>query len=180
MKFSDYQQTVVDAIGQALPSLKTVQVHGGSITESEIRRWGAQAPAVFVSTLGVKSAQATFLDQADLVFCAYVIAKNSDKADRHVVALNIVQGLSCLLKSAPWTGCDFVTEPQDVQSENLFNTEIDKIGLSLWATTWQQTVSLGVDDGLAQLNDFLRFAGTAESAEGALIETFGNLNEENP
>ena len=160
--FSEYQQAIVVGITERLPALKTVQTHGGSITEAELKRWGAVAPAVFVSVLGLRNPNTRLLDNVDVVFCLYVVTRDTPKAKRDVLALNLVQGLNQLLVGQRWQHEGFVSIPHSVDSQNLFNTELDRTGLSLWAITFAQTVELGAAVSLDDLDDFIRAHATYE------------------
>lgn len=154
--FVECQAAIVDVVKARLPALKTVQSHGGSLTEAELRRWGAVAPAVFVSVLGVRNPNTRLLDNVDLVLCLYVATRNSPSGSRDDLALNLVQGLNQLLVAQRWESDCFVGLPTNVDSQNLFSTDLDKNGLSLWAITWQQTVELGAAVSLSELDDFIR------------------------
>lgn len=161
-QFTAYQDAIVATVKARLSALKTVQSHGGSLTEAELRRWGAVAPAVFVAVLGVRSPATRLPDNVDMTFCLYVATRNGVGGGRDDLALNLVQGLNQLLLGQRFGLDGFVGLPSQVDSQNLFSTDLDKTGLSLWAITWQQTVELDTAVSLEALDDFIRAHTTYE------------------
>lgn len=173
------RDAIVSTIKTALPSLKTCETHGGRFDEGELARWGVNAPAVLVccTNLGMPDFGTGGI-QAPAAFVAYVITRNEPGVARDVSALNIVQALNKLLVGQSWSSNDFVTEPDAIESRNLYSTAADKKGVNLWAVTWRQTVVLGNPDSLAELDAFIRFAGDATNTEDTvLMQTQGELEQ---
>ena len=159
-------RTAIDgAVKAALPTVKSVKPHGGRFTLEEIRRIAAQTPSVRIALLGLNSIGQTTGSEvrALAVVAVFVLTRDAPAVHRDVAALALVEVLVKLVPGNVWGLAD-VDAPNDVRADNLFSTQLDKVGVALWAVNWRQEIELGVFDETA-LDDFATFNATFDIGE---------------
>ena len=135
----------------ALPALKTCDVHDGRFGLKEVTRWSREAPAVLVSWLGTQKTEQPGIRLTDCHhrFGAFVMTRDTPELARGAAARNIVDQLLLVLPRARWgdtVGSPGIGEATDIRVENLYSGESDRMGISLCALVWNQTLRLETTD----------------------------------
>lgn len=163
MKLSDYPAAIKSTVKTVLPHLRQLETHSGEITPKELLKMGARAPAVFITLAQIKPQGKTPDGYTifPLVPVIYVVTTDTRNLDRFETAINLVQSL-CLAFDCNTFGIDCVNEPDLITSRNLFNGEIDKEKMCLWAISWKQEFyageSLFDDDGVVPKSLYIGIA----------------------
>lgn len=142
----------------------TVVEHGGPLTLEEVKRIGAQAPALVVACLGVPSLELQgHVVVADAAWGVFALTADRSKERRDVGAMLLTGFVLAEVPKNRWdddngepTACG---APRAVNGVNLFTTALDKHGVSLWGVRWRQTVELARKQQSA-LVPFERFFAT--------------------
>lgn len=154
---------IVDGFGDALSGVKCMP-YEGQFTERDIARVVNDAPAVYVSCVGVTSTD----DQGDDMvgsaqWVASIVTKRAanvqSKASRFGAAIAIAEAVLPIIRDSNAEGGAWANEsagsPTRIAARNLFSPELDARALTLWVVTWEQPVSLVAFDSDA-LDDFTR------------------------
>lgn len=139
----------------------SVMPFGGPITREDIEKFGQRSPCILVTCLGVPRIfrEATIVS-GDVVFGVFCIVEDSKKANRDAGALLLVEAVMSELLSERWNGAA-CGAPQDQVGTNLYSTELDECGVSLWAVRWRQQIEFKRNT-LAVLDDFNTLFATYE------------------
>lgn len=144
MSLETLRTGIVNNIDAITPDNVTCDSHGGRFDEKELRRVSAKAPAAFVAVLGfndLKESGGAY--EAIVSWGIFVVAKDTPKAPRDLVALSIVDVLARHVPENTWDMDTVLGKPVGVRADNLFAASIDKIGVAMWAITWRQHMQLG-------------------------------------
>lgn len=139
------RSAIIDAVKAAVPGLQDhVEAHGGRFDLDEIKRLAAKSPSMLVACLGVLSARANSAGETEAVckWAAFVLTTDKRAVPRDVGALTLVAAVLPVIPDNRWE-VDGVNVPRNVRADNLFSTALDKIGVALWAVTWDQEITLG-------------------------------------
>ncbi|BBF92360.1 phage protein Gp37 [Blastochloris tepida] len=142
----DLLDAVVDGLAAKVPQLKSVEAHGGTFDEAEIRRFSAAAPAAKVAILGTGRWQRDHSGRFVIPVRLVVVVATRDGADakRDRRALALVMAIAAALDGNRW-GLDQVGRPDAIEAESLYSGAIDKTGLGLWQIAWTQDLYAGED-----------------------------------
>ena len=142
-----------EAFAEYAPKKVKVSAHDGRFGVEDMRRYGADAPAIVVALLGIpRIGPAAGLIRMDTRWAAFVVTNDVGSLKRGPAALAIVGALARVIPGNTF-GADDASEPSDVQAENLFSAEIDRHGIALWGVTWTQQLHVkALDD--AELEAF--------------------------
>ena len=176
MILTDLRTAIVAQIKTDLPSLKSVEAHGGRFTLPELKAVAVKSPAVRVACLGVSRATST-AQGVDVVAAwgAFVISKDLHPVSRDAVTLGLVSALLPIVPLNCWGLEDYVDSARDVRADNLFSRDLDAQGVSIWAVTWRHTVTLGrVDE--STLDDFLRAWVEYDINQDGVVDTMDKID----
>lgn len=135
-------QTVQADIKTEFPRLKTVDLHGGRFTVTELKRYSKIAPAVVISILRTRRDEPnTCASERTLVMSATVIARNQRRQNRHLVAVSIAEQLSEYIATRANWGLQIAS----VETINLYSTTLDRIAVALYGVSWKQTITIPED-----------------------------------
>lgn len=136
-----------------------VITHGGPLTVTDIEQIAAQSPAAIVSCLGIpRMFRQAATVSADAVFGVFCVVEDSQKSSRDAGALLLVESVMVELLNQRWNG-EACGAPQDAVATNLYSTELDRCGVSLWAVRWRQQVDLD-RNAITSIDDFETFFAT--------------------
>lgn len=176
MSFLSVRTAIVDAIKTAIPDLKTVESHGGKFGMADLKHYAVRAPAVVVSNLGggvMREEGAAKVSPRK--WAAFIIARGASDERRDAQAMVIAQELLDLIPSNRW-GDDNCHIPENIRDDNLFSIAIDKLGVALWAVTWDQDYDIEPD--ASGLDDFVTLYGTWELDDVEVMESITTLETE--
>jgi hypothetical protein len=148
-------QTIHDVVS---PSGVRVEAHGGSVDETEIRRWGARAPCIFVSLLGIS--KFNFMGgnwNGVLQWAIFVVTKDEPNIPRDIKGLRLMTIVSNLVRpdGDRW-GDTNSGPPIDCWGQNIYSGKVDQMGLCLWQLSWRQEHEIEAFD-VSALNDFVTY-----------------------
>lgn len=152
---------IVTTIANQMSGLQTVEAHGGRFDITELKRVGAKAPAVFVAWLSVSNIlQEQQEAEGDVRWAVFAVARDSVagsvKTSRDDAIANMVNTLSLIVPNQRWNLGDLATGiPDRISAQNLFSATLDKMGTAMAAVNFTQRMQLGVDNDIADLNDWL-------------------------
>lgn len=143
MNLIEIRQAIVDTVKDALPTLRTIETHGGRFDAGELARVSARAPAVFVAAMRlgrIEARQGSVL--ADVNWAMFVVTKDEPAVHRDAAALLIVNALTGVVSSARWDIAASTDTPKDITAQNLFSAAFDQRGVACWALSWTQRMSI--------------------------------------
>lgn len=171
----------------ARTGLANIDGHGGTFSETEIKRFSLNAPAVRVAVLGhgplVLHASGQYAAPVRCV--AVVIAKDmvtagQPKVERDAAAMLLANAVSAAIAGNQW-GLDGVGNPEAVTARNEYSGVQDGTGLAMWQVVWTQPLYVSApynfDDGMLlpgtiaalYINPVL-FGGTDPSSQVAALD----------
>jgi hypothetical protein len=147
------RDTIVTAFEQHLAPLKvTVYWHDGPFGEDELENYSVKAPCVVLAIEGGKSKPMGGSIREEQQWRAFVITKRKPELTKGAANLFIYEHTLRLLHNSTWGE----KNPSDVQGNNLYSSEVDMSGLSLWKIGWMQVVSIPPELSYDSLDNFLR------------------------
>ncbi len=155
MTIIELRQALIDGITEAMPNLTGgVQAHGGAFTAEEVRQISQKSPAIRLGCVGISD----FEDNGNGVdalttWSCMIIASDRPGSPRDDAALALVGSLLPLIPNHGWG--DFPQRPERLLARNLYSAGLKKIGVALWAITWNQRAELSTIDA-ATLDDLLQ------------------------
>jgi hypothetical protein len=161
MTLNDVRSAVVDTMkaDKALQILNVdIRSHRGRFTLDDLKTVSARSLSVWIACLAVKNAdfQAGQID-CRCVWGAFVCT--ADKADkkRDAAALVVMTRLMQIIPGNLW-GLD-ISAPERIEATNLYSGKTDEKGITVWAATWEQVVTLlstdmESDDTLGEFKKF--------------------------
>lgn len=143
---TEYRQAVIDRLKATIREAREVDKYGGVFSEEEVRRRIINAPAIYVSALGIRpNGEAIHTGESyDRVeMAAYVFAANFGQSDAETVGWELAAKIRLQLSGRHFlSGTGMAT---DVGVNNLWTGDLDKRGVSIMAVTWQVEMVLGYD-----------------------------------
>jgi phage gp37-like protein len=130
---------------------RAVLPHGGRFDLDALRRYTASSPAVMVSCLGGSVVRGMGSAALDAEWAAFLVAQDS-VTSRVTTALGAVDVLATTVAENPW-GANVDGAPSQIRVQNLYSAGTDARGVSLWAVTWVQRITL--DEEPANYEDLL-------------------------
>lgn len=145
----------------------TVQSHAGRFDATELQRIAAQTPAVHLACLNLTDLD-TGTDgiSATITWGAFITVKDKPGTPRDVGALAIVNTLAIYVSGQRWNLDQSEGIPQRITANNLYAAHIDKMGIAMWAVTWQQQMCLGGGEEINELAPFITYNATHQLADG--------------
>lgn len=153
------RDAVVATLRTKIPGVKSIEAHGGTFDEKEIKRYATLAPAIRVAVTGVGQVarHATGQLKIPVHFAAVVITKDaasegSGKVSRDVTALLLSNAVALAVYGNRF-GLEGVYQPEDVRGRNEYSGLLDTTGVALWQVTWTTPALVGesVDEAIAAL-----------------------------
>lgn len=143
MSLLSYREAIVADIKAAIPTLRTVETHRGRFdSAAEIKRYGLAAPAVLIAiTAGDPAPIASGTLRIDAGVALYVITRDQPQLARDAGALAIVEALLRHAQDNLWRDAALAA-PKNFRAANLYAGAIDKLGVALWAVTFDQAVEI--------------------------------------
>lgn len=140
MSFLDFRDDYVKAISSTVPERLTVESIGGRIDETELKRL-AKKPGIYVAFIAASPGGGANERKRwyTVGMVAFIVAKDNRGVKRADFAISIVDDLVASLDQDSYKlGAG---RPQQISAVNLFDDQIDKIGLALWSVSWQQKIT---------------------------------------
>lgn len=130
-------QDITASIKTALPALKTCETHTGRFGLAEVQRLAKAAPAVLVSALRYQSQQNPVMPWVATVV-VYILTRDLDGLPRDKSSRTLAEYISNWLRGRQFVYGHAIT---DVDAQNLYATELEKIGISLWGITFKSPLA---------------------------------------
>lgn len=158
MSLHGLRDAVVATLKTALPALPSIEAHAGRFTPEEVKRAGAQTPALRVVVVDVPQIEASNVGTADVdvLMGVYVVTRDTPASPRDKAALATVTALTTIVPENRW-GLDYAERPEGMRADNLYSGDVDKLGLALWAMTWLQTIRVKFGPSAGVLDDLKTF-----------------------
>ena len=157
MSLLDTRQAIAAALEVAIGNLAQSGTHGGRFDLAELRRWANRSPCVLSACLGVQGVDLEGGTQpvANARWAAYVITRGDHIEKRDAQAVAIVETVLATVPGNDWGETD-THNPKSIRADNLYNSALDKVGIALWAVTWDQRLDLSTV-ALSSLSDWDTF-----------------------
>lgn len=145
MAINPYLETVTAAIKSHLGDVcRDVESHPGRFTEAELKRISISPRAVRIAVEDILETQVSPMKKVSyrLLMAAFVICSDRDGPDRSESAIELVEKVISALPRNRWNSDDYkpVLE-SSISAQNLYNGEIERRGIAMWAITWNQTIT---------------------------------------
>lgn len=139
-----HREAVVAHLKSSVPSLRSVEAHGGVFSRASLKRHSLAAPAARVALLGIKRIERDnaghFIGPAQ--FGVYVIARGrADEATDH--SIDLAEQIAGALDMQKF-GTDAAGAAM-VESIDILYSEEEKDGIALAAVAFSQEITFGVD-----------------------------------
>lgn len=176
MSLIEQRTAIVAAVKAVCPELVDCQSHGGRFTLDDFKRIAQRTPTVRVGCLGIRDMVndgAGGID-ATATWGIFVITTDKPQLPRDGGALILVNAIATIIPDNLWNNTA-TGYPEGTRGDNLFSSQLEGIGVALWAITWQQKLTLGGLDP-AGLDDFITFnaaynlTGTADAQDTITLE----------
>lgn len=180
MSVIDIRTAIAAGIKTKLPELRTCKGFHGRFDNQLVKQYFNAAPGVLVFSPAVASAK----QQARQPICswrwvAYAFASGPSAQKRHDMALLLGEALVGLIVNEKW-GVNGASQASDVRGESIYDDELDKDGLAVWAIAWTQPFDIELT-AAANISNFLRAYTTFETPpESPTIEGIVNLPAAEP
>lgn len=171
MTILDMRNAVLARLDAALPASVQVAAHRGSAPR--VGKDGFRLPAVRVYVGGVRESASSGSEPYALWQFGAIVYAN-DKAgtlpgegpgSRDDAAMILVESVLSTVVGNDWSGTA-TKRPENVRSARVPSDEYDSQGISVWAVTWDQRLSIrGVN--IATLSDFLRLRTNIDLVDDA-------------
>lgn len=156
-----FEQDMLKALRVHFPEevIRTVDRHDGEFGEDEIARYAVRANALILASDGGKSQRLGGPIGANIMYDLWVMVTGDTVRQRTRGSRLIVEhALKLLHGGSSWaTSEEAWKDPEDVQFKNLYGTETDEMGLSLWVIRWNQFLEIPYIVDPDTLDDFATF-----------------------
>lgn len=157
MSLDVYLDNIGKTLRENLPGSIFIAEHFGDVGVNEIKKYSVKAPAIIVSTRGIREAfQVGSGIHANIEVILFVITKPKPGL---TPSAQFYQIATTLYKLIPYQTFGVSTRvPTDMRTENLYDAELEKIKLGLNAFEFVQTVQINKlsDCDIERLDDYLR------------------------
>lgn len=145
-----------------------VEGHRGRFeTVDEIKRLGVRCPTLLVSADSLRNLGENYGRHqgiwGEAAFCIYIMTRDLPGQPRETQAEQLVGALAHTITDNDW-GQD-AQNPKNPDARNLTTTAIDRLGISLWAIAWRQSIRIDESQSVP-LGDFERLDIDYDLAEG--------------
>jgi hypothetical protein len=173
------RDAVVTSLRAKIPGVKSIEPHGGTFDEAEIKRFAFVASAIRVAVMGFDTAgrHATGQLRLPVHFSAVVVTRDATpdgvKVDRDVSALLIANAVALAVAGNRF-GLEGVFQPENLRGANEYSAVVQGAGLAMWQVTWTTPVLLGetIDEAIGALTQLfvngVLFADPAPTAADPL------------
>ncbi len=133
--------TLTAALATELQDLKVdVVKHEGRFAVEDLKRYSLKPRSLVVSITRVRDIETVGIARATLTLNAFVVV-GQGPGDRSATAMTIVNRL---LQYVPFErfGSDQLlpTKPDALEATNMFNGNVGRQGVALWALSWKQPI----------------------------------------
>jgi hypothetical protein len=151
---------IASGIAAKVPALRGVGVHGGVFGATDLQRYATQAPYAVVVAEGSRQSELQSTTLTILVdFTCFLIVRGTSAEKRDEASLALTYAVAKAIHLNRWSSA-LLTAPRNIEWRNGYTPEIDKLGISIQAITWEQGVQITNEIDLATLDDFETFATT--------------------
>ncbi len=168
----ELRQGVIDDIANNMPGVSDIGrvaiiPHAGQFTADEIKRVGAKAPCIFISTIAMANIGNDSLgDHAEIAFAAVIVTKSTSAIRRDLSAMALANTFAVHLTENCWGMDEVRRKPQKVNGRNLYTAKMNKEGVAMWGFTWSQWMTIGGLGDPASLAAFLTYNADHSLAPG--------------
>lgn len=169
-------KAVMDAIQQQLRDAalvrnkNSVRLHAGKFTWAELKRRGFNAPALFITCMGWKTAReqdaawlAEYEHVIDASFAIGIVTSNmKDPEARNLEGRLLAEQITLQLIDQDW-GLGNCLAATGTRAEALFVAAAEEENNSLWMVRWNQMIGLNSEDWQASIDAWQRY--TAEHVD---------------
>lgn len=131
---------IAEAIQEHLPHLGECKSHPGRFNAAEVKRMSARTPSVRVSLLGITPGKS---GNHLLNLAAFIVTSDKRGLHRNDAALAIAASVIRRVRGTAWGKEPLMGEASEPTAQNLYNSEIDKNGIALWAVNWSHEFRFG-------------------------------------
>jgi hypothetical protein len=126
-----------------LESVPTVMHHDGPITREFITSRGFIAPAIVIAILGGCYVPTGGTLQHEVKFALAVITKGDDQERREAEVAILTEHVARVLL-ARWmtTKIECASTPKELDWQNMFDEDYDRLGMTVWAFNWKTKLSV--------------------------------------
>ncbi|MGY3571965.1 hypothetical protein [Vibrio paucivorans] len=144
-----------------------VSRHSGRFdTKEEIERFAKKNNSVLVAALQTSNHETRVGHTADVSMVAFLVCRaQSRDTDAGMVCELLSTKVTKLVRQERW-GINEAKQSTNIKSNNLYSATLDGLGVSIWAVSWTQNMSME-EEAFAELDDFKLFTQTNHIAEGA-------------
>lgn len=155
---SNLRDAVVARLCAKIPGLRSIEPHGGTFDEAEVKKFATLAPAIRVACMGFDqvSRHSSGMLRLPVNFAAVVVTKDAmqggDKLGRDTQALLIANAVALAVAGHRF-GMEGVFQPENLRGANEYSNASQNAGVALWQVTWTSPVLLGetIDEALGAL-----------------------------
>ncbi|MGL4987394.1 MAG: hypothetical protein ACRC5H_09710 [Treponemataceae bacterium] len=136
MNLIDVRQSVIDTLKSRIKTKGvTIEAHAGIFSEEEIKALSIKTPAILTSLVSIKDSDA---DETYINFVQWIITKATNTDRLYNNALLLTSAVIPVLREleADWA----FGGGQKISAECLYSGSINKMGVTLWAVSWQWKV----------------------------------------
>lgn len=149
---------VVTRLRAKIPGLRSIEPHGGTFDDGEVKKFATLAPAIRVACMGFDRVErhSSGMLRLPVHFAAVVVAKDAmqegDKVGRDTAALLIANAVALAVAGHRF-GLEGVFQPENLRGANEYSDASQNAGVALWQVTWTSPVLLGesLDEALGAL-----------------------------
>lgn len=117
---------------------KTYEKSGGRFTLKEVKRIGAKADAMLISCLNFADITQTGCHEYPLKMVMHIVCTGKG---REIEAIRKTESVVGWLQDNQW---DMDLDPAEkIVATNLYNNEIDQLGVTIWGIGFEQIIRLG-------------------------------------
>ena len=147
-----------------------IERHAGEFADmQELMRYARMGASVRVAALAFNDKQSwEGLVTANVLMAAYIVCQNIGHLTADVLAEVIAGEVVELVGHERW-GLDDCDEATQIEGKNLYTTQLDKQGMSVWVVSWVQRMRINTPISESELDDFLRLYLEQHLGDGAPI-----------
>jgi hypothetical protein len=151
----DVRTAIVAGLKAALPAGVSVEAHRGRFdSAAEIQRFATKAPMVLVACIRIPVKEpGSGVLMLPASWAVFVITRDIPDSPRDAGALTLVQACLQCIGGNTW-GSGETSEPENLDARNLYSSSVDKLGIALWAISFDQMVT----DPITDPNELTPFA----------------------
>ncbi|MCE7729230.1 MULTISPECIES: hypothetical protein [Vibrio harveyi group] len=144
-----------------------IERHKGRFdTKEELQRFTKKNNTILVSALQTSNHETRNGHTADISLVAFIVCRAiSNDTDAGMICELLSTKVTKLVATQRW-GIQDAAQAQGIKSANLYSATLDGLGVSVWAVSWVQNMSME-NTSTAELDDFKLFIQSNEIAQGA-------------